>query len=403
MAPPVTSSVMLDVFPEASRSLRRQCALARGIVGRRRPGIASPGAAMTSDEFEIWFDKGVTDGLPVVPPTRERVERMLAGSGRPRDELLGTMPPNYGRLTVEKAAINAVLAGCRPEYLPVVVAAAESACDPAFNLHGVATSTHFAAPLIVVNGPIRTRIGLNSAFGVFGPGYRANATIGRALRLLMINVGGARPGEISMSTFGHPGRYTYCIAENEEASPWPPFHASRGFPAEVSTVTLFAGEGPHGISVGSRTGAVPAWVRLQPPPHRTAQTDFPYAALLSASRHGLCDLSTRSAFVRSPIADPVVSEEPEPFMEPRRTPPLPAEAAIRLVSLRHDVDPPPQVLQTDGRRDHAAPASRVVGGSAEQQGPFAPRALPRFVATTNPSATLSPSDDFPGPPVIRPT
>src|SRR2546426_2516995 len=248
MAPPVTSSVMLDVFPEASRSLRRQCALARGIVGRRRPGIASPGAAMTSDEFEIWFDKGVTDGLPVVPPTRERVERMLAGSGRPRDELLGTMPRNYGRLTVEKAAINAVLAGCRPEYLPVVVAAAESACDPAFNLHGVATSTHFAAPLIVVNGPIRTRIGLNSAFGVFGPGYRANATIGRALRLLMINVGGARPGEISMSTFGHPGRYTYCIGEHEEASPWPPYHVARGLAPGSSAVTLFAGEAPHGIS-----------------------------------------------------------------------------------------------------------------------------------------------------------
>jgi hypothetical protein len=184
---------------------------------------------MTLDEFEIWFDKGVTDGLPVVPPTRERVERMLTGTGRARDELLGEMPPNYGRLTVEKAAINAVLAGCRPDYLPVVIAAAECACDPAFNLHGVSTSTHFAA-LIVVNGSIRTRIGLNSAFGVFGPGYRANATIGRALRLLMINVGGARPGEISMSTFGHPGRYTYCIGENEEASPWPPYHAGLGIP-----------------------------------------------------------------------------------------------------------------------------------------------------------------------------
>ncbi len=203
---------------------------------------------MMADEFEIWFDKGVTDGLPVVPPTRERVEHMLAGTGRARDELLGKMPPNYGRLTVEKAAINAVLAGCRPDYLPVVIAAAECACDPAFNLHGVATSTHFAAPLIVVNGPIRTRIGLNSAFGVFGPGYRANATIGRALRLLMINVGGARPGEISMSTLGHPGRYTYCIAENEDASPWPPYHAGRGFPVVASTVTLFAGEAPHGIS-----------------------------------------------------------------------------------------------------------------------------------------------------------
>src|SRR5437870_8226521 len=202
---------------------------------------------MKADEFEIWFDKGVTDGLPVVPPTRARVEHMLAGTGRARDELLGKMRPDYGRLTGEKAAINADLAGCRPDYLPVVIAAAECACGPAFNLHGAATSTHFAAPLIVVNGPIRTRIGLNSAFGVFGPGYRANATIGRALRLLMINVGGARPGETSMSTFGHPGRYTYCIAENEEASPWPPYHVSRGVAPATSAVTLFAGEAPHGI------------------------------------------------------------------------------------------------------------------------------------------------------------
>jgi hypothetical protein len=203
---------------------------------------------MTTDELEFWFDKGVTDGLPVVPPTRERVERMLTGAGRPRDELIGELPPNYGRLTVEKAAINAVMAGCRPEYLPVVLATAACACDPAFNLHGVATSTHFSAPLIVVNGPVRSRIGLNAGFGVFGPGYRANATIGRALRLLMINIGGARPGETSMSTFGHPGRYTYCIAENEEASPWPPYHVSRGLTRGTSAVTLFAGEGPHGIS-----------------------------------------------------------------------------------------------------------------------------------------------------------
>jgi len=203
---------------------------------------------MTHDDLEIWFDKGVSDGLPVIPPTRERVERMLAGTRRERGELLGAMPPNYGRLTVEKAAINAVLAGCRPDYLPVVIAAAECACDPAFNLHGVATSTHFSAPLVLVNGPIRPRIALNSSFGVFGPGYRANATIGRALRLLMINIGGVRPGEISMSTFGHPGRYTYCIGEHEEASPWPAYHVDRGFPPEASTVTLFAGDAPQGIS-----------------------------------------------------------------------------------------------------------------------------------------------------------
>ncbi|PYN54225.1 MAG: thioredoxin, partial [Candidatus Rokuibacteriota bacterium] len=107
---------------------------------------------MSADEFEVWFEKGVTDGLPVVPPTRERVERMLAGARRRPDELVGEMPPNYGRLTVEKAAINAVMAGCRPEYLPVLLAAAECACDPAFNLHGMSASTHFSAPLIIVNG-----------------------------------------------------------------------------------------------------------------------------------------------------------------------------------------------------------------------------------------------------------
>ncbi len=200
------------------------------------------------EDLETWFDKGVTDGLPVIPPTRERVERMLAGTGRDRSELVGEVPPNYGRATVEKIAINALMAGCRPDYLPVVLTAVEAVCAPAFNLHGVSTSTHFSAPLILVNGPVRQQIGLNCSFGVFGPGYRANATIGRALRLIMINVGGARPGETSMSTFGHPGRYTYCIGEHEEVSPWAPYHVERGLSPDQSAVTVFAGEGPHGIS-----------------------------------------------------------------------------------------------------------------------------------------------------------
>jgi hypothetical protein len=204
--------------------------------------------AMTMDDLELWFDKGVTDGLPVVPPTRERVSGMLAATSRDSEEPLGEVPPNYGRATVQKVAINAVMAGCRPEYLPVVLAAVEAACQPAFNLHGMSASTHFSAPLIVVNGPIRTRIGLNCSFGVFGPGYRANATIGRALRLVMINIGGARPGETSMSTFGHPGRYTYCIGEYEEVSPWPPYHVERGLDPGQSAVSVFAGEAPHGIS-----------------------------------------------------------------------------------------------------------------------------------------------------------
>jgi hypothetical protein len=200
------------------------------------------------DELEIWFDKGVTDGLPVIPPTRSRVERMLLGTARDRAELVGLVAPNYGRATVEKVAINAVMAGCRPEYLPVVLAAVEAACAPVFNLHGISTSTHFSSPLIVVNGPVREQAGINCSFGVFGPGFRANATIGRALRLVMINVGGARPGATSMSTFGHPGRYTYCVGEHEEASPWVPYHVDRGLVATESAVTLFAGEAPHGIS-----------------------------------------------------------------------------------------------------------------------------------------------------------
>jgi hypothetical protein len=201
-----------------------------------------------SDDPEIWFERGVTDGLPVVPPTRERVERMLAATARDRREQVALVPPNYGRGTVEKLAINAVMAGCRPEYFPVVLAVVDAACDPAFNLHGQSGTTNAASPLIVVNGPIRRRLGVNCSAGVFGPGYRANATIGRALRLVMINLGGTRPGETSMSTMGHPGRYTYCIGEHEEVSPWEPLSVERGFAPDESTVTLFSGEAPFMVN-----------------------------------------------------------------------------------------------------------------------------------------------------------
>jgi len=200
------------------------------------------------DDVEIWFERGVTDGLPVVPPTRERVERMLEATRRDRGELLALVPPNYGRATVEKLAVNAVMAGCLPAYFPVVLAVVEAACDPIFNLHGQSGTTNAASPLIVVNGPVRGRLGLNCAAGVFGPGYRANATIGRALRLCMINLGGTKPGAPSMSTFGHPGRYTYCIGEYEEVSPWEPLHVERGLRPEQSAVTVFSGEGPTVIN-----------------------------------------------------------------------------------------------------------------------------------------------------------
>jgi len=201
-----------------------------------------------ADEIEGFFERGVTDGLPVVPPTRTRVDAMLATTRRDRQQVVAEVPPNMGRATVEKIAVNAVMAGCHPDYFPVVLAVVEAACDPVFNLHGQSGTTNAASPLIVVSGPVRQRLGVNCAAGVFGPGYRANATIGRALRLIMINVGGTRAGQISMSTMGHPGRYTYCIGEYEEASPWEPLHVERGFAASDSTVTLFSGESPFMIN-----------------------------------------------------------------------------------------------------------------------------------------------------------
>src|SRR5437879_2375479 len=164
---PVVTSVVTSMAPSCRHMVTTSSPKTPWCHARvpRGPRGSISGARMTTDEFEIWFDKGVTDGLPVVPPTRARVGGMLAGTRRRPDELIGEMPPNYGRLTIEKAAINAVLAGCRPEYLPVVIAAAECACDPAFNLHGVSTSTHFSAPPIVVNGPIRGLTGPNSRVG----------------------------------------------------------------------------------------------------------------------------------------------------------------------------------------------------------------------------------------------
>lgn len=199
------------------------------------------------DALETLYARGVTDGLPVVPPTRARVDAAIDASGRAGGDLIALVPPNFGRATVEKIAVNAVMAGCRPEYLPVVIAGVEAICDDAFDLHGVSATTNFPSPLFIINGPIRKVLEVNCAAGVFGPGWRANATIGRALRLIAVNLGGAVPGVVSMSTFAHPGRYTYCIGEYEEESPWEPLHVEHGFDAADSTVTAFAGEAPHGV------------------------------------------------------------------------------------------------------------------------------------------------------------
>jgi hypothetical protein len=198
------------------------------------------------DAIEACFDRGWTDGLPVVPPTPLRVLRMLRGTPRAPDEVIGFMPPDLAPCTVEKVAINAVMAGCTPEHLPVVLAAVEAALIDEFGLHGILCTTMFAGPVVIVNGPVTRAVGVNSGVNALGQGTRANAAIGRALQLVVRNVGGGRPGEIDRATLGTPGKYTCCFAE-AEAPGWEPLSVERGFAPGTSTVTLFAGEGVQGI------------------------------------------------------------------------------------------------------------------------------------------------------------
>ncbi len=199
------------------------------------------------DEAEAMFERGWSDGLPLVPPTEERVLRMLQGTARAPDEVIGEVPPDLAPATVEKIAINAVMAGCKPEYLPVVLAAVEAVLDEAFAMHGVLATTMYVGPVLVVNGKARREIGMNALGNALGQGNRANATIGRAVQLLIRNVGGGRPQEVDRATLGNPGKYTCCFAEDEEGSCWEPLSVERGLAPGVSAVTAFAGFGLQGV------------------------------------------------------------------------------------------------------------------------------------------------------------
>lgn len=212
-----------------------------GLAGRRVT------FASLEDEFEAAFDRGWTDGLPVVPPTEARVLRMLEGTTRNAGDIVASVPPDLADVTVEQVAINSVLAGCLPEHFPVVLAAVEAACSDTFNMHGLLATTYFSGPVIVVNGPIANRIGLNSGHNVLGQGTRANMTIGRALQLVIRNLGGGRPGEIDMAAFGSPSKLGLCFAEREYDSPFEPLATSRGLAAETDALTVFAGHGPTAI------------------------------------------------------------------------------------------------------------------------------------------------------------
>ncbi|MSQ51257.1 MAG: hypothetical protein EXR28_05160 [Betaproteobacteria bacterium] len=214
--------------------------------------ITGPSANVTN----TFYQNGWTDGLPIVPPTAEAVREMLTGTDLPPAQVLGTMVPKNATVTVEKIAINAVMAGCRPTYLPVLIAAVEGMLEPDFDLAGVQCSTGPHSPLLLINGPVRGQINVNCSSGALGHGWQANASIGRAIRLILNNIGGARIGESDMTTLGMAENYTYCFGENEEQNPWAAFHVERGFAKEDSTVSVLGAYAPENIS--DHVGITPA-------------------------------------------------------------------------------------------------------------------------------------------------
>ena len=248
-----------QVFPE----------VVKAFLTLPQPEVSDPETVQTSqkfrdtieleDDIETVYDffcrQGWADGLPIIPPTTERINQVLKQfPGDPAD-VLGKIPHLNGEATVERCAIAMVMAGCLPGYLPVVLAAVRAMQTPAFNIQAVQSTTNAIAPLLIINGPVITRLGFNCQENVFGQGYRANATVGRAIRLILLNIGGADPGKLDRATHGHPGKYSYCVAENEAESPWEPFHVDRGFKREESVVTVVGADAPMNINDASSTSA----------------------------------------------------------------------------------------------------------------------------------------------------
>ena len=208
-----------------------------------------------SDLQRDFIELGWGDGLPMVPPTLQRVAAMVGHSGWPADHVVGVVAPKMGVATIELIAANAVMAGCRPEHMPVLVTALEALVEPLFSLKNTQATTHPASPLLIVSGPLALALNIHSGSGLFGPGPWANGAIGRAIRLMLLNIGGGRPVDVDRATMGHPGKFSYCIAENEAASPWNFLRAERGFASEVTTVTVLGGEAPHNINDHESTTA----------------------------------------------------------------------------------------------------------------------------------------------------
>ncbi len=230
--------IAVDVIDDIARLL---CEAPAATAATKSAAGARANEIEVADDIDAFnrmlLERHWSDGLPAIPPTRERVEAMLKHTTRKPDEVVGAVAPAFGVATVERIAINAVMAGCYPEYLPVLIAATEAISDPRFNLRGIQATTNPAAVFLIVNGPMAKQLCVNGGGNCLGPGAWANATLGRAMRLIQQNIGGAQAGEMDRSTQGQPGKYTFCCAENEDASPWEPLHVERGFKKEQSTVT----------------------------------------------------------------------------------------------------------------------------------------------------------------------
>lgn len=203
------------------------------------------------DEFAeintLFYKRGWTDGLPIVPPTKLRVQEMLIGADLNPDYVVGILDPMGGQATIEKIAVNAVMAGCRPEYMPVLIAAVEAVANPAFDLRGIATTTNPDTPMLIISGPMGKQLALNSGTNALGRGWQANSSMGRAVHLIIQNIGGSWPGITDMSCLGQPGEFAMCLAESEEANPWAPLHMDLGHPKAANVVTVIGAEGMHSI------------------------------------------------------------------------------------------------------------------------------------------------------------
>ena len=218
------------------------------------PKVKIEKVSITQDAFpeinDLFYKRGWTDGLPIVPPTKERVQEMLKGTDLPPDQVVGTIELMKGQATVEKIAVNAVMAGCRPEYMPVLIAAVQAIAEPDFGLYGLSATTNPDTPMLIINGPIAKQLDINSGTNALGRGWTANATIGRALHLIVNNIGGSWPGLSDMSCLGTPGDFTMMLAENEDKNPWQPLHVERGYAKEANVVTVVGAEGTRNL-VGS--------------------------------------------------------------------------------------------------------------------------------------------------------